>query len=155
MRVVALADLYNCRDDDLCSGGTIARGDIVPGKCGIAVAAADVPGLSVTRGVVPYQPNRCVKWQDFYLTCMALKGLREGPVPFGAPGGLRHSHYVVAELTAPAAIALAKHQLVIQTKTKGDAQLRLVETSDGRKLVNLEVARIPEKNPGYRRAELQ
>ena len=135
------AALFNLRDNDVAPGGKIAKGAITSGQCGYAVAEAEVPGYK-TR-TVEYLPNRCVLWHGFFLTCMALPGLPVGPVSIGQSGGLRHRHYVVAEFTAPAAIAQARQ-----------LGLPLILTDDGRKVANVEVFHVPGKTPKCCKAKL-
>lgn len=148
---IANADLYNCRDGDLLPGGNVHRGDLVAGKCGFAVAMTKVPNRHPSHPINRYLPNRCVEWEGFYLTCMALPGLPEGRQPRGPSGGLRHKHYVVAELTGPA-IKRAEH--IIKTQPPSQGQLRFFVTPDGKRLANLEIASIPGKKPGHRIATL-
>jgi hypothetical protein len=139
---VGSAGLFHLRDDDLRLGGGICRGEIFQGHCGFQVAERDVPGF---RGrTVAYLPNRCCEWFGFYLTCMAHKGLPEGPVRRSQAGGLRHKQYVVAELSSPAALQRAREMEGMQ----------VITAADGRKLVNLETATIPGKNPKHRKAQL-
>src|SRR5437588_855480 len=101
------AGLFNLRDDDLSMGGQIYRREILLGKCGFCIAETTVHGYSARRAV-KYLPNRCCLWRGFYLTCMALDELPTGPVSRGQSGGLRHKHYVVAEISSPAALNQAK-----------------------------------------------
>jgi hypothetical protein len=141
--VISRAGLSNLRDDDLLPGGQICRGEILAGKCGYFVAETNVSGYS-PRDIIEYLPNRCCRWQqEFFLTCMALDGLPKGPVPRGPSGGLRHRHCVVAEITSPIALAKAKA-----------LGLPVISASDGRKLANLEIASIPQRQPFFRRAKL-
>lgn len=138
---VARAGLYNLRDDDLQFGGNIRAGEIIVGLCGFAIAEANVPKL--TGRAVPYSPNRCVEWQGFYLTCMALANLPAQSFSRRMISSLRHRHYVVAELSSLASISRAKM-----------LRLSFLRDDESRTLVNLELVRIPGRTPLYRYARL-
>jgi hypothetical protein len=140
-QAVRNAFLFNLRDDDLRSGGRVRRGEIVAGKCGYAIAEADVFGLS--GRIVPFAPNRQCEWQGHILHCMALDGLPQGPVSRAHAGGLRHKHCVVVEFTSKKALEDARA-----------AGLPVVHGTDGKTYANLEVAHIPQRQKRYRRATL-
>lgn len=135
---VADACLFNLRDKDLRNGGQVSSGTILTGLCGFSVAENVVNGFSGLE--VDYQPNRCVEWEGYFLTCMALPGLPTGSIQ---SKGLRHKHYVVAELRSASEI---KHAKSIGLPTTVDAK--------GHQLVNLEIFTVPSRTPVSRRATL-
>ncbi len=138
---VARAFLFNLRDDDLRAGGSVHEGDIVVGQCGFVAAETDVIGFRGTT--ISYSPNRCVEWQNHYLTCMALDDLPAGSTLRSKSSKLRHKHYVVAELSW---VRLGAHARKIG--------LPVVHSDSGRLLVNLEIFTVPSRTPAYRRAKL-
>lgn len=135
------ANLFNLRDGDLRSGGGISKGDLTVGQCGYALAHADVCDCSVQTA--KFLPNRCVEWQGFFLTCMALDGLPAGKRLRGTRASLRHRHYVVAELSGPRAIAKARSIGVM-----------VIRSTDTRYLLNLEIYAVPQLTPPERWAKL-
>lgn len=134
---VAAASLWHLRDRDVEPGGGIARGTIVQGHYGFAVAECDVPDLSARS--VTFHPTRRCRWQERELDCMVHPNLPAGTL---TKPELRSFTYVVAELTAPDDIALAV-QLGVTP----------VRTADGRTLINLEIANITGQ-PKPRKARL-
>jgi hypothetical protein len=135
------AGLRNTRDLDISVGGQIDQGQIVPGQCGFAVAEVNVPGFRAQSA--QYLPNRCVEWHGHFLTCMALDGLPVGKQLKGIGTGLRHKQFVVAELPSQALIAYAKK-----------IGLPILQSSEGRNLVNLEIYTVSGRTPPYSRATL-
>jgi hypothetical protein len=121
---VAAAALWHVRDQDLTTGGGIARGAIVQGHYGVAVAECDVPALSGC--IVAFQATRRCRWQERELACMVHPQLPGGAL---TKAELSAYNYCVAELTEPDDIALASRLNVPP-----------VRTADGRTLVNLELA---------------
>lgn len=123
---VAAAALWHVRDQDLAPGGGIARGTIVQGHYGFAIAECEVPGLS-GRIVAFHATHRC-RWQERELACMVHPNLPAGAF---TKAELRAYTYCVAELTEPDDIALAARLNVTP-----------VRTADGRTFINLEIANV-------------
>lgn len=135
------AFLFNCRDADLIPspGNRISKGSIVTGSYGFVAAEELVPGFEGT--IQQFRPNRRCSWQGFELACMTHPDTPPGK---SRKAELRHFNYIVAELPNQQAISVAQC-----------LKLPIVADSEGRKLVNLEIAcfeRQGKANP--RRAKL-
>jgi hypothetical protein len=132
------AFLYHCRDGDITIGGSIPKGAVVQGLFGFCVAEAEVVGFS--GRVVPFIPNRRCEWQGLELRCQCHPG---APVSPANKKELNGFNYVVADLSAPEARALAE-------------ELKLpVVTVDGQTLANLELQVFQAQGRGsVRRAKL-
>src|SRR5215218_2953041 len=139
--ILKRAFLCNLRDADVRRGGAIRQGDILVGQCGFAAAELNAAGFA--GRTVEYLPNRCVEWQGYYLTCMALDGLPAGSNLKGQRAALRHKHYVIAELPNAKATAHAR-----------SVGLPAITSHGGHSLVNLEIFTVPGRTPVYRRAKL-
>ena len=120
---VARAFLYNCRDRDLRRDASgIAKGCIVQGTVGFAVAEDNVPGFS--GQVVPFKVNRRCEWRGFELDCMAHCSAPQGAV---AKSELRDFNYLVAEVSGPDVETAAQKAI-----------LPVVVHQSGKRLINLE-----------------
>jgi hypothetical protein len=138
---VAKAFLYHCRDRDLRPGDGIARGSIVQGVGGFAVAESDVPGLAGDI-VSAFRSNRKCEWMGFTLPCMAHP---QAPAGTATKKELRPYNNVIAALTDPAAVQQA-----------ATANLSVITHADGTNLINLEISVFEAQgNSSPRRAKLQ
>ena len=132
------AFLYQCRDNDVTVGGSIAKGAVLEGVLGYCIAEAAVSGYS--GRVVPFKPNRRCIWQGIELPCQCHPAAPASPA---TKNELRGFNYVVADLTAPDAREIAE-------------QVKLpVVNVDGKSLANLELDVFQSQGRGsVRRAKL-
>lgn len=136
---VRRAFLCHCRDNDLWPGEGIPIGVIVEGAIGYAWAEQRVPDLCGKR--VQFQPNRRCEWCDFELRCMVHPKMPAGKL---TKQQLRPFNNLVAELSEPAAIAMANN-----------LKLPIFASGVGRFLVNLECATFQRQgNQCPRRAKM-
>ena len=118
---VKAAFLRHCRKLDLHDGSGIPKGAIIQGEHGFVAAEADVPKVGGT--VVPFTPNGQCTWQGRLLPCQYLPGSPSRKQ-------LRCRNYIVA----------AVPEATVEAALKA-AGLPVIETQDGKKLVNLETDR--------------
>ena len=128
------AFLYNLRDNDVQSGGRIAKGAITAGAVGFVAAECEIGARSVKT--LPFKPNRRCEWQGFELPCMTSPAL-----PAGRPtaSALRAANYAVAAITSDEVKAMAD-----------SLRVPALKTPEGVWVINVELARFARQGPGRR-----
>ena len=132
------AFLFNLRDADVRSGGSIPKGAITDGQVGLVAAEDEVVGKSAK--IVSFNPNRRCKWQGFELPCMVSKTLPGGRVTGPL---LRRSNFAVAAITCPEV-----------EETARSLKVPCVTTPEGVLVINVELARFERQKNRGRRATL-
>ena len=118
---VRTAFLRHSRKLDLHDGPGIPKGTIIQGEHGFVAAEADVPKVAGTA--VPFASNGQCSWQGRLLPCLYLPGSPPRK-------RLRCRNFIVA----------AVPDATVEAALKA-AGLPVIETQDGKKLVNLETDR--------------